>query len=46
VFAMIGGLIIVPIVSLLTQKTLPSDIDEKFSCYEVKVVTNKKDSLG
>ena len=46
VFAMIGGLLIVPIVSLLTQKTLPSNIDEKFSCYDAKVVTNKKDSLG
>ena len=46
VFAMIGGLIIVPIVSLFTQKTLPSNIDEKFSCYDDKVVTNKKDSLG
>ncbi len=46
VFAMVGGLIIVPIISLLTQKTLPSNIDDKFSCYEVAVVTNKKDSLG
>lgn len=46
VFAMVGGLIIVPIVSLLTKKTLPQNIEEKFSCYEVAVVTNKKDSLG
>jgi SSS family solute:Na+ symporter len=46
VFAIAGGLILVPIVSLLTQKTLPENIDEKFSCYDVKVVTNKKDSLG
>lgn len=46
VFAMVGGLILVPIVSLLTQKTLPKNIDEKFSCYDAKVVTNKKDSLG
>lgn len=46
VFAMVGGLIIVPIFSLLTQKTLPTKIDEKFSCYDVEVVTNKKDSLG
>ncbi len=34
VFAMVGGLILVPIVSLLTQKTLPQNIDEKFSCYK------------
>ncbi|MBE6728950.1 MAG: sodium:solute symporter [Ruminococcaceae bacterium] len=46
VFAMIGGLILVPIVSIFTQKTLPHNIEEKFSCYEQKVVTNKKDSLG
>lgn len=46
VFAMVGGLILVPIVSLFTQKTLPKDIEEKFSCYDVPVVTNKKDSLG
>ena len=46
VFAMVGGLIIVPIVSLLTQKTKPQDVDEKFACYDVEVVTNKKDSLG
>ncbi len=46
VFAMVGGLVLVPIVSLLTQKTLPKNIDEKFSCYDAEVVTNKKDSLG
>ena len=46
VFAMLGGLIIVPIVSLLTQKTLPKNIDDKFSCYDATVVTNVKNSLG
>lgn len=46
VFAMVGGLILVPIVSLFTQKTLPAGVDEKFACYDVPVVTNKKDSLG
>ena len=46
VFAMVGGLILVPIVSLLTQKTLPGDIDKKLACYDEQVVTNKKDSLG
>ncbi len=33
VFAMLGGLILVPIVSLLTKKTLPDGIDKKFACY-------------
>ncbi len=46
VFAMVGGLILVPIVSLLSQKTMPDNVDEKFSCYDVQVVTNKKNSLG
>ncbi len=46
VFAMLGGLILVPIVSLFTQKTLPANVNDKFSCYDVTVVTNKKDSLG
>ena len=46
VFAMVGGLIIVPIVSLLTQKTLPSNIDDKFSCYDKQIVTTVRDSLG
>ena len=34
VFAMVGGLILVPIVSIFSKKSLPSDIEEKFSCYE------------
>jgi len=46
VFAMVGGLILVPIVSLFTQKTLPCNVDEKFACYDAPVVTSKKDSLG
>ncbi len=46
VFAMVGGLILVPIVSLLTQKTLPQNIEEKFNCYDAVVTTVKKDSLG
>ncbi len=46
VFAMVGGLILVPIVSAFTQKTKPQNIEEKFDCYNATVVTNKKDSLG
>ena len=34
VFAMVGGLIIVPVVSLLSQKTLPENLEEKFVCYK------------
>jgi len=43
---MVGGLIIVPIVSLFTQKSKPEGVDEKFSCYDTEVVTTKKDSIG
>lgn len=46
VFAMIGGLILVPIVSLFTQKTRPKNVDKIFECYNATVVTNIKDSLG
>ncbi len=40
------GLILVPIVSLLTQKTLPKNVDEKFSCYDATITTNVTTSLG
>ena len=46
VFAMLGGLVLVPIISAFTQKTLPDGIEEKFSCYDKPVVTNQKTSLG
>ena len=32
VFAMLGGLVLVPVVSLLTQKSRPINVDEKFAC--------------
>jgi SSS family solute:Na+ symporter len=46
VFAMVGGLILVPVVSLFTKKMEKAKTDEIFSCYneEVKVLT--KQSLG
>jgi len=46
VFAMVGGLVLVPIVSLFTKRSKPENVDEKFSCYDAVVVTSKKDSLG
>ena len=46
VFAMLGGLVLVPIVSAFTQKSLPNGIEEKFSCYDQTVVTKSKVSLG
>ena len=46
VIAMLGGLVLVPIVSAVTQKTLPPDVDGKFAGYDVAVTTNQKQSLG
>ena len=46
VFAMLGGLILVPVVSLLTQKTLPASVEEKFSCYRRTATVEVTDSLG
>lgn len=46
VFAMIGGLILVPVVSLLTQKHVPENVDKIFSCYDKEIVTEITDSLG
>ena len=46
VIAMLGGLIIVPIVSLLTKKPDKSEVDEIFSCYDKTVTVSAKDSLG
>lgn len=46
VFAMVGGLILVPIVSLITKKPSKADVDEMFSCYEQKVVIETTKSLG
>lgn len=46
VFAMVGGLVLVPIVSLLTKKTKPDGVDEMFSCYDKQITTKVTDSLG
>ena len=46
VFAMVGGLVLVPIVSLFTQKTAPKSVDEKFDCYKRTATVQVVDSLG
>ena len=43
--AMIVGLIIVPIVSLITPKMNKKQVDDIFECYEEKVTITKKSSL-
>ncbi len=46
VCAMIGGLIIVPIVSLLTQKNKPQNIEDKFACYDAQITVSAKRALN
>ncbi len=43
--AMIGGLILVPIVSLLTPKMDKETVDEIFTCYDETVVVHRTSSL-
>ena len=46
VFAMVGGLVLVPLVSLLTQKTMPENVDDMFKCYTVTRTVEVADNLG
>ena len=46
VFAMVGGLIIVPIVSLITPKIKKTDVDDMFSCFDENVTVKTTKSLG
>ncbi len=45
VCAMLGGLILVPVVSLLTQKSKPKNVEEKFSGYEEEITVSAKRAL-
>jgi len=46
VIAMLAGLVIVPVVSLITKKPDKDLVDNAFSCYEEQVSVKKKKSLG
>ncbi len=46
VIAMVGGLVIVPVVSWITPKPDKEKIEEIFSCYTKKVTVDSKKSLG
>ncbi len=46
VFAMVGGLILVPVVSLFTKTTKPKQVDDMFKCYDTTKVVEITDSLG
>jgi len=43
--AMLVGLVIVPVVSLLTRKTRPEHVDGMFVCYEKEVTVSVMSSL-
>ena len=43
--AMVAGLIVVPVVSLLTPKADRKQVDEIFACYDEKVTITRKRSL-
>jgi len=46
VIAMVGGLVLVPVVSLLTPKMKNDNVEKMFECYNQEVVVSKKKSLG
>ena len=45
-FCMLAGLVIVPVVSLITRPLQPELVEHVFSCYDRKVVVSVKDSIG
>ena len=46
VIAMLGGLIMVPIVSWITPKLQKEKIEEMFECYNEEVTVKATESLG
>ena len=46
VIAMVGGLLIVPIVSLLSKKSAPKQVEAMFSCYNQNKTVGITDNLG
>ncbi len=45
-FCMLAGLVIVPVVSLLTPASAPARVEEIFSCYSQTVTVSVRDSIG
>lgn len=45
-FAMLAGLVIVPVVSLFTQKPDQAMVDQAFACYEKKSPVSQKNALS
>ena len=45
-FCMLAGLVIVPVVSLVTPKPDRKLVDDAFSCYDQKVLVRQREALG
>ena len=45
-FCMIAGMVIVPLVSLISKAPSKERIEEIFSCYDKKIVVSAKESIG
>ena len=45
-FAMLAGLVIVPVVSLFTRKPDKAMVEEAFACYEKKAPVSQKKALS
>jgi hypothetical protein len=45
-FCMIAGLVLVPLISLISKAPDKSRVDQIFSCYDRKVTVTVKDSIG
>ena len=43
---MLGGLVLVPVVSFFTKKHIPANVEETFTCFDHCVTTDITDSLG
>ena len=46
VFCMLAGLVIVPVVSLLSKPPKKALVEEIFSCYDTKVIVSVTDAIG
>ena len=46
VFAMLSGLILVPVVSWFTKKPDKEKVEQMFDCYNKKILVSAKESLG
>ena len=46
VFSMLASLIVVPVVSLISQKTTPQNVDQMFDCYNTTVTVHTTEALS